>query len=370
MQAAERGRDSVISTEWLKPAGALMLALACMGGTSGGMSASECEDVISGARLTPASSWNLAVEGKVCSAEWAPDTSEQQNDLAAHCENRSEARYLRFQRNETTGSVVCLFRASYPESTGDSSGAAEASGKADSLISAELPELVRKWTDTCLEKERNRDRETTSCWLDAAKAIDGHAANVEAPLAKQINELQAAWLHRARDLLTIRAKEKTAVQSVSLTAGEASQPDPLAATDVPPSSTVIVVPVMEEPASADVEEPILRKYPVELRDQGPSAQKTPEQESARKPKQAHKAAIKKKTSAAAEIPAGKVSMRSGSAKRLTDAARVKKRAQRRIAKKQVALAVSEDKLARTKPLVPRKRHIRLPFLSKTATSSK
>jgi hypothetical protein len=348
-----------------------MLALACMGGRSGGIIASECEDIVSGARLAPASSWNLAAEGKVCSAEWAPDTSEQQNDLAAHCENRSGARYLRFQRNESTGSVVCLFRASDPESRGDNSGAAEASGKADSLISAELPELVRKWTDICLEKERNRDRETTNCWLDAAKAIDGHAANVDAPLAKQINELQAAWLHRARDLLTIRAKEKTAIQSVSLAADEPSHPDPLAATDVPPSPTAVTVPVMEEPASADVEEPILRKYPAELREGGPSPQKTLEQVSPRKPNQARKAAIKKNTSAAAEAPARKVPMRSESAKRLTDAkARVKKRAQRRIAKKQVALAVSEDKLAKTKPSVRRKRLTTLPFLSKTATSSK
>jgi hypothetical protein len=359
----------VISTEWLKPAGAVLLALACMGGTTGSTIASECEDVISGARLGPASSWNLAADGKVCSAEWAPDTSEQQNDLAAHCENRSGARYLRFQRNETTGSVVCLFRASDPESKADSSGAAEGSGKADSLILVELPELVRKWTDICLEKERSRDRETTSCWLDAAKAINSHAAEVDAPLAKQINELQAAWLHRARDLLTLQAKEKTAIQSVSLTTDGSSPPDPFAAEDVPASPSV-VVPVIEQPASVEVEKPIPRKSPAELGDGEPSPQKTL-QVPPNKPNQAHKAARKKIISAAGEIPAGKVAMRAEIPKRLIDAkAQSKKAAQRRIVKKQVALAVTEDKEARAKPSRPRKRLIKLPFLSKTATSSK
>jgi hypothetical protein len=295
----------------------------------------------------------------VCSAEWAPDTSEQQNDLAAHCENRSGTRYLRFQRNETTGSVVCLFSAS-PESGRDGLGAAEVSGKADSLISVELPELVRKWTELCLEKERNRDRETANCWLDAANAIDGHAADVGAPLANQINELQAAWLHRARDLLTLQAKEKTAIQSVSLTADDSTPPDPFAAEDVPASPSVTTVPVLEQPAPAEVEKPILRETPAKLRDGEPSPQK-----------KGHEAARKKIISAAGEIPSGKVAMRAEIPKRLTDAkTQGKKAVQRRIAKKQVALAVTEDKEASARPSKSRKRLIKLPFLSKTATSSK
>jgi hypothetical protein len=332
-----------------------------MGGAPAHTIVAQCEDIISGARLGLASSWNLG-DGEVCSAEWAPDTSEQQDDLAAHCENRSGARYLKFQRNESTGTVLCLFKVSSEVGASNNSAPAQSSGKSDSLISAELPELVREWTDLCLKKEQNRDKETTDCWLDAAKAIDSHAADADAPLAKEINELQAAWLHRARDLLTVQAKEKTAIQSVSLVSEEPLQPDSLTVENVP-QSPPIAPPVVEQPAGMELEEPVLQESPAELEDATRSPQRKPPHEPLHKSEQ--------RQAASKETAAGKTTLRADNPKKLTQAKpRRTKTAQKPLARKQVALAVTNHKVVKAKPAVRRKQVVTLPFLSKTATSSK
>ena len=127
---------------------------------------------------------------KICIVEWMPGTVEQENDFAAQCRRLTGNLFLDFARDHTTGRVACLFKST--------------SNQPNTV--AELPKLVRSWNDTCMAMERNRDNRTTGCWLRAVEALNPYAEVSEGALAGQVNQLQRAWLHRARGLL--RAKSE------------------------------------------------------------------------------------------------------------------------------------------------------------------
>jgi hypothetical protein len=149
-------------------------------------------------------------ENHVCIVAAAAETSEQETDFLAHCRNATAERYVGFERNDSTGHISCIFKPLTEDG---------AEGKSDlsSRFSAEsqLPSLVRAWSERCLAKERDDQSDKVACWLEAAQAIDGYAADIDAALAHQINELQAAWLRRARGLLAMQTRRATFVQPVS-----------------------------------------------------------------------------------------------------------------------------------------------------------
>jgi hypothetical protein len=162
--------------------------------------------------------------GGACIFAWVPDTAEQEKDFLIRCQIATAGRFLGFERNINSGRVTCMFKprvlAAKQTAQDVSAETAEAPDQTARMQESGNPaesgllDLVQFWSDTCLKKERERRSDTTRCWLDAAQAVDGHAAEVDAALAHQINELQAAWLHRARDLLATQAQEITFVQPI------------------------------------------------------------------------------------------------------------------------------------------------------------
>jgi hypothetical protein len=195
------------------------LAAACvpfifMGMAAEPVSAANCTDIFPEA----------SEMGEACIFAWVPDTAEQEKDFLIRCQIATAGRFLGFERNINSGRITCMFkpRVRAPKQIAQdiSAETAEAPDQTaqmqDSGNPAErgLLDLVQFWSDMCLKKERERRSDTTGCWLDAAKAVDSHAAEVDAALAHQINELQAAWLHRARDLLATQAQEITFVQPI------------------------------------------------------------------------------------------------------------------------------------------------------------
>jgi hypothetical protein len=176
--------------------------------TAGKPSAAACTDV-----------YPFAVEkDKVCIVAGAAETPEQKKDFLAHCRNATAERYLGFERNDDTGQFNCLFR---PSTNLTDSLVTEAgkSGPANRLHAADdLPVLVEAWSSRCLKKERDNQADKMNCWLEAAQAIDGYSADVDAAMAHQLNELQAAWLRRARDLLAMQIRDTMIIQPASAAA--------------------------------------------------------------------------------------------------------------------------------------------------------
>jgi hypothetical protein len=224
----------------------MLAALGCL--SIGDSQASEgiggCESIYPGAVYA-----NYAAGGKVCSVEWVPGSVEHVNDFAAQCRNLTGGLYVDFVHDETAGRVACLFKP------------AIAPGQARDRM-AELQAIVQSWTDSCMEKERKRDTDRTSCWLTAVEALHPYAADASAPFAKQVSQLQSAWLHRARDLLTIRAQlverlmAASRMQKASASRGCAFDPifdgarcrtEPAhVAQSVAPAATPIPMPVAKE----------------------------------------------------------------------------------------------------------------------------
>jgi hypothetical protein len=145
----------------------------------------------------------------VCFVEWIPGGVEQEHDFAAQCRKLTADLYIGFARDETAGRVACLFKPAIELNQND--------------VLAELSAAVGSWTESCMEKERTQDENTTSCWLRAVEAINPFAADADGPLVNEVTELQRAWLSRARDLLTARAQ---VVESIQLTSSNGCVADP------------------------------------------------------------------------------------------------------------------------------------------------
>jgi hypothetical protein len=168
----------------------LVLALGCLaiGDSHASEDSGGCESIYPGAVYA-----SHAAGAKVCSVEWVPGSVEHINDFAAQCRNLTGGLYVDFVNDQTTGRVACLFKPGIGQGQ-----------PADRM--AELQAVVQSWTDSCMEKERSRDQDRTSCWLSAVEALHPYAADASAPFAKEVSQLQRAWLHRARDLLAIRTR--------------------------------------------------------------------------------------------------------------------------------------------------------------------
>jgi hypothetical protein len=150
----------------------------------------------------------------VCIVAGAAESPQQERDFLAHCHATTAERYLGFERDDDTGRFTCLFRSptNPPESP-----AMQANGRSDPTNHAadDLPVIVEAWSNRCLAKERDNQAGTMSCWLEAAQAIDGYAADTDAAMAHQLNELQAAWLRRARDLLAVQTRNTIIIRPAS-----------------------------------------------------------------------------------------------------------------------------------------------------------
>jgi hypothetical protein len=150
----------------------------------------------------------------VCIVAGAAETPEQERDFLAHCRAATAERFLGFERNDDKGQFNCRFRS--PINLTEPP-VKQASGRSDLTNHAadDLPVVIEAWSNRCLAKERDDQADTTSCWLEAAQAIDGYAADVDSAIAHQLNELQAAWLRRARDLLALQTRNTMIIQPAS-----------------------------------------------------------------------------------------------------------------------------------------------------------
>ncbi len=153
-------------------------AVSCLMMAESSKASNGCEAIFAGAVNRPHGN-----QANTCILEWIPGSAEQENDFAALCRKLTGSLYISFIREEGSGRVACVFEASALEN--------------DKV--AELPEIVRSWSNTCLEMEAKKDAATSRCWLRAVEAINPYAS--EAGFTDQVKKLQSAWLHRARDIL-------------------------------------------------------------------------------------------------------------------------------------------------------------------------
>ncbi|HEY7749382.1 MAG TPA: hypothetical protein VH933_11980 [Aestuariivirgaceae bacterium] len=200
-------------------ASATMLALLCTAIAPGlSQPAEECGNLYPNTSFGPPPGPLAAADDRACYVEWFPDTSEQETDLLALCQALSGPRYLRFEHSGAHLAAVCVFKPLelgtdlFSRTLGktDSLAFGRTSSEEDSLTLAQLPALVQGWTDLCIEKEAIGETDATTCWLDAAKAIQTYAAEVKSPLVNEINRLQMTWLRRAHDLLSISLPSEAA----------------------------------------------------------------------------------------------------------------------------------------------------------------
>jgi hypothetical protein len=183
---------------------------------AGPASAASCNDL-----------FPFAVEkNQICVVVGALETPEQESDFSAYCQKITADRFLRFERDNRTGHVHCLFRPLLAAPGNPVEAKSDLLPGSTAAPARGLTSLIQLWSDRCLKKETDERSDRASCWLEAAQAIDSYAADIDTGLAHQINELQAAWLHRARDLLATQTRDVMVVQPASAQAEAADKIGP------------------------------------------------------------------------------------------------------------------------------------------------
>jgi hypothetical protein len=183
---------------------------------AGQASAASCNDL-----------FPFAVEkNQICVVVGTLETPEQESDFSAYCQKITADRFLRFERDNRTGHVHCLFRPLLAAPGNPVEAKSDLLPGSTAAPARGLTSLIQLWSDRCLKKETDEQSDRASCWLEAAQAIDSYAADIDTGLAHQINELQAAWLHRARDLLATQTRDVMVVQPASAQAGAADEIGP------------------------------------------------------------------------------------------------------------------------------------------------
>jgi hypothetical protein len=142
------------------------------------------------------------------------------------------ARYLLFESSIADGHATCVFERPNADMVSVSPAAAPPEQQSNHIRKADaenplldhLGTLVAEWTQSCLEKESDKDYAAAgACWREAAKSVNdtlAGAALFKTPqLEEKAEQLQSAWIMRAEQLkpyLAEPAKPSAAVEPASL----------------------------------------------------------------------------------------------------------------------------------------------------------